>query len=137
MPDLDPHVSTWLEEDARRARTEVPELESLWAEIEQQVDAPGWRDPLVSARTPVRMLAGVAGVAVVGLAMVAVQGLRADLDGAGWTRFALLGVTLMALGIATALWPLIDAVSTRNWVTSTAALPKTWVASQCTGISRL
>lgn len=106
MPEIDPHVSTWLEQDAERAEAEVPDLEGLWATLDAKVQAPGWREPFVSARTPIRMAAAVVGVVVVGVAMVGVQGLRGDLDQAGWIRFALFGATLMGIGIATALWPL-------------------------------
>lgn len=104
--DIDPAVQTWFDADAEAALDEAPDLNTLWATIDAEVERPGWREPMVSASTPVRMAMGLAGVLGVGVLLVAVQGLRGDLDGEGWLRFGLVGGALMLVGAFLALWPL-------------------------------
>ena len=105
-PEVDPHVSTWLEADAAGIEVGEAELQTLWGTLEEDLDNPGWRDALTSLSTPVRMAAGSLGFALIGVLLVAGQGLRTDLDTNGWLRFGAIGGALVLVGAVTALWPL-------------------------------
>ncbi len=78
----------------------------LWAEIEADLDSPGPRDALVSLSTPVRRLLAVLGLFVIGAAIVALQGVRGDLDQGGWLLFAACSSTLIAGSLVAAAFSL-------------------------------
>ena len=104
--DLEPAVHTWFDADAEQAVGDAPDLDAMWASLDRELAQPGWRDRLVSVATPVRLVIALTGVLAIGALLVALQGLRSDLDSEGWLRFGLVGGVLMAIGGALALWPL-------------------------------
>lgn len=113
QPDIDPGLQTWFDEDVDTAMDPgASGLDALWGTIEQEIDSPGWREPFVSASTPVRMGLGLFGMLAIGALLVVFQGLRTDLDVAGWATFAMVGGGLMVMGAFLALWPLRGRSST-------------------------
>ncbi|MEZ4323372.1 MAG: hypothetical protein R3F61_38260 [Myxococcota bacterium] len=98
-PTPDPRI----EADARSVSAVAPDL---WSRIEAELDAPSAREALVSRSTAQRRLLGALGVLVIGTGVVAAQGVRADLEPAGWALFAACGGSFVLGSLAAAAWSL-------------------------------
>lgn len=95
---MDPELVRRLEADGSAA---VGLPADLWERVEAEVQRPTWRDPWITASTRARAGIAVAGSALVGALLVGVQGVRPDLDAAGWLTFAAVSAPLVAVaGIA-------------------------------------
>ncbi|MEN0068489.1 MAG: hypothetical protein AAGA48_40590 [Myxococcota bacterium] len=99
----DDEVTQHLRADAARTKG-VPD--DLWDRIDADLSQGGVRDAVVSQPTGVRQLLGLLGVGVVGLLLVAIQGIRSDLTTGEWQRFVINALPLVATGHAVSAFSL-------------------------------